>query len=100
MVRASLIIIIKNDDIQLDGNSNLIWFIKEKNKDRKLDIENIIKYLLEYFKIKKKKGKVNVLIIGKKENELKNIIEKYENFINFYFEKDIQQRITNFLNKK
>jgi len=93
-MRYSLIIKITKN-ISLEGNDNLIWYIKNYAKDTN-DLESIFEALKKYKEKYRKKGKMNIAIIGDID---KNIVEKYKDYFNIFSENDIQKKITEFINK-
>ncbi|MFZ8856342.1 MAG: hypothetical protein ACO2OX_04110 [Candidatus Nanopusillus sp.] len=93
-MRYSLIIKITKN-ISLEGNDNLIWYIKNYAKDTN-DLESIFEALKKYKEKYRKKGKMNIVIVGDVD---KNIIEKYKDYFNIFSENDIQKKITEFINK-
>jgi wyosine [tRNA(Phe)-imidazoG37] synthetase (radical SAM superfamily) len=93
-MRYSLIIKITKN-ISLEGNDNLIWYIKNYTKDIN-DLESIFEALKKYKEKYRKKGKINIIVIGDID---KNIIEKYKDYFNIFSENDIQRKITEFINK-
>ena len=93
-MRYSLIIKI-NKNISLEGNDNLIWYIENYTKDIK-NLKSIFETLKKYKEKYRKKGKINIIIIGDID---KNIIEKYKDYFNIFSEKDMQRKITEFINK-
>jgi len=93
-MRYSLIIKI-NKNISLEGNDNLIWYIENYTKDIN-KLESIFEALKKYKEKYRKKGKINIAVVG---NIDKNIIEKYKDYFNIFIENDIQRKITEFINK-
>ena len=93
-MRYSLIIKITKN-ISLEGNDNLIWYIKNYTKDIN-DLESIFEALKKYKEKYRKKGKINIMVVGDID---KNIIEKYKDYFNIFSENDIQRKITEFINK-
>jgi len=93
-MRYSLIIKITKN-ISLEGNDNLIWYIKNYTKDIN-DLESIFEALKKYKEKYRKKGKINIIVVGDID---KNIIEKYKDYFNIFSENDIQRKITEFINK-
>jgi predicted Zn-dependent peptidase len=93
-MRYSLIIKITKN-ISLEGNDNLIWYIKNYAEDTN-DLESIFETLKKYKEKYRKKGKMNIAIVGDVD---KNIIEKYKDYFNIFSENDIQKKITEFINK-
>ncbi|MDT7890556.1 MAG: hypothetical protein RQ869_00605 [Candidatus Nanopusillus sp.] len=93
-MRYSLIIKITKN-ISLEGNDNLIWYIKNYAKDIN-DLESIFEALKKYKEKYRKKGKINIVIIGDID---KNIIEKYKDYFNIFSENYMQRKITEFINK-
>jgi hypothetical protein len=93
-MRYSLIIKITKN-ISLEGNDNLIWYIKNYAKDIN-DLESIFEALKKYKEKYRKKGKINIIIIGDID---KNIIEKYKDYFNIFSENYMQRKITEFINK-
>lgn len=95
MVKASLIIVIKNNKIEILGNEDLIWYIKEKNKDNNI-ITNILDTVVDFMKLKRKKGKMNIIVVGDISNyeELK---EKYKDMLNIYYDKSVQRKIIDYI---
>jgi wyosine [tRNA(Phe)-imidazoG37] synthetase (radical SAM superfamily) len=93
-MRYSLVIKITKN-ISLEGNDNLIWYIKNYTKDTN-DLESIFEALKKYKEKYRKKGKINIIVIGDID---KNIIEKYKDYFNIFSENDIQKKITEFINK-
>ena len=93
-MRYSLIIKI-NKNISLEGNDNLIWYIKNYTKDIN-NLESLFEALKKYKEKYRKKGKINIAVVG---NIDKNIIEKYKDYFNIFIENDIQKKITEFINK-
>jgi len=93
-MRYSLIIKITKN-ISLEGNDNLIWYIKNYAKDIN-DLESIFEALKKYKEKYRKKGKINIVIIGDID---KNIIEKYRDYFNIFSENYMQRKITEFINK-
>jgi|GEM_PF-1794425 hypothetical protein len=93
-MRYSLLIKITKN-ISLEGNDNLIWYIKNYTKDIN-DIESIFEALKKYKEKYRKKGKINIIVVG---NIDKNIIEKYKDYFNIFSENDMQRKITEFINK-
>ncbi|MEM4818993.1 MAG: hypothetical protein QXQ91_01600 [Nanopusillaceae archaeon] len=93
MPRASLIIKFSEKGINFDGNEEIIWFLN--NKSRKKFLEEILNLLIEYKKIKNRKGKMNIILIGIDEYS-KEILEKYKEHFNFIFEKSYQTKVINF----
>jgi len=93
-MRYSLVIKITKN-ISLEGNDNLIWYIKNYTKDIN-DLESIFEALKKYKEKYRKKGKMNIIVVGDID---KNIIEKYKDYFNIFSENDIQRKITEFINK-
>ena len=93
-MRYSLIIKITKN-ISLEGNDNLVWYIKNYTKDIN-DLESIFEVLKKYKEKYRKKGKINIVVVGDSD---KNIIEKYKDYFNIFSENDIQRKITEFINK-
>ena len=93
-MRYSLLIKITKN-ISLEGNDNLIWYIKNYTKNIN-DIESIFEALKKYKEKYRKKGKINIIVVG---NIDKNIIEKYKDYFNISSENDMQRKITEFINK-
>ncbi|MFP3316863.1 MAG: hypothetical protein RXN79_00430 [Candidatus Nanopusillus sp.] len=93
-MRYSLIIKI-NKNISLEGNDNLIWYIENYTKDIN-NLESMFEALKKYKEKYRKKGKINIAVVG---NIDKNIIEKYKDYFNIFIENDIQRKITEFINK-
>jgi len=93
-MRYSLVIKITKN-ISLEGNDNLIWYIKNYTKDIN-DLESIFEALKKYKEKYRKKGKINIMVVGDID---KNIIEKYKDYFNIFSENDIQRKITEFINK-
>ena len=93
-MRYSLIIKITKN-ISLEGNDNLIWYIKNYTKDIN-DLESIFEALKKYKEKYRKKGKINIIVVGDID---KNIVEKYKDYFNIFSENDIQKKITEFINK-
>ena len=93
-MRYSLLIKITKN-ISLEGNDNLIWYIKNYTKNIN-DIESIFEALKKYKEKYRKKGKINIIVVG---NIDKNIIKKYKDYFNIFSEKDMQRKITEFINK-
>jgi len=93
-MRYSLVIKITKN-ISLEGNDNLIWYIKNYTKDTN-DLESIFEALKKYKEKYRKKGKINIIVVGDID---KNIIEKYKDYFNIFIENDIQRKITEFINK-
>ena len=93
-MRYSLLIKITKN-ISLEGNDNLIWYIKNYTNDIN-DIESIFEALKKYKEKYRKKGKINIIVVG---NIDKNIIEKYKDYFNIFSENDMQRKITEFINK-
>ena len=93
-MRYSLVIKITKN-ISLEGNDNLIWYIKNYVKDIN-DLESILEALKKYKEKYRKNGKMNIAIVGDID---KNIIEKYKDYFNIFSENDIQKKITEFINK-
>ena len=93
-MKYSLIIKITKN-ISLEGNDNLIWYIKNYAKDIN-DLESIFEALKKYKEKYRKKGKINIVIIGDVD---KNIIEKYKDYFNIFSENYMQRKITEFINK-
>jgi len=93
-MRYSLLIKITKN-ISLEGNDNLIWYIKNYTKDIN-DIESIFEALKKYKEKYRKKGKINIIVVG---NIDKNIIKKYKDYFNIFSENDMQRKITEFINK-
>jgi len=93
-MRYSLIIKITKN-ISLEGNDNLIWYIKNYAKDIN-DLESIFEALKKYKEKYRKKGKMNIAVIGDID---KNIIEKYKDYFNIFNENYMQRKITEFINK-
>ena len=93
-MRYSLVIKITKN-ISLEGNDNLIWYIKNYAKDIN-DLESIFEALKKYKEKYRKKGKINIVIIGDID---KNIIEKYKDYFNIFSENYMQRKITEFINK-
>jgi len=93
-MRYSLVIKITKN-ISLEGNDNLIWYIKNYTKDTN-DLESIFEALKKYKEKYRKKGKMNIIIIGDID---KNIVEKYKDYFNIFSENDVQKKITEFINK-
>ncbi|PVU71645.1 hypothetical protein DDW05_00380 [Candidatus Nanobsidianus stetteri] len=93
-MRYSLVIKITKN-ISLEGNDNLIWYIKNYTKDIN-DLESIFEALKKYKEKYRKKGKINIIVVGDID---KNIIEKYKDYFNIFIENDIQRKITEFINK-
>ncbi|MGC9079139.1 MAG: hypothetical protein ACP5G1_00160 [Nanopusillaceae archaeon] len=81
--------------LKLDGNPDIIWYINEKTKNKN-DIVDILETLKNYKERFRKKGKMNILIVGDVD---KDIIKKYEDYFNIVIQKDVQEKITKFLNK-
>jgi len=94
MPKASIIIRLSDKGISYDGNEEIIWFLNERNRGKML-IE-ILNTLREYKRIKRKKGKMNVIIIGAKEED-KKILKEFEEDFRFIFEESYQTKIINFL---
>ncbi|MEM4772805.1 MAG: hypothetical protein QW648_02225 [Nanoarchaeales archaeon] len=82
MPKASVIIKISEKGIMLDGNEEILWFLNDKSGKKIL--EEILNLLIEYKKIKGKKGKMNIIIISNNE-KFYEIIEKYKEHFNFIF---------------
>ncbi|MFZ8800625.1 MAG: hypothetical protein ACO2ON_00365 [Candidatus Nanopusillus sp.] len=93
-MRYSLVIKITKN-ISLEGNDNLIWYIKNYAKDIN-DLESIFEALKKYKEKYRKKGKINIVIMGDID---KNIIEKYKDYFNIFSENYMQRKITEFINK-
>jgi len=93
-MRYSLIIKI-NKNISLEGNDNLIWYIENYTKDIN-DLESIFEALKKYKEKYRKKGKINIIVVGDID---KNIIEKYKDYFNIFSENYMQRKITEFINK-
>ena len=93
-MRYSLVIKITKN-ISLEGNDNLIWYIKNYAKDIN-DLESIFEALKKYKEKYRKKGKINIVIIGDIDE---NIIEKYKDYFNIFSENYMQRKITEFINK-
>jgi wyosine [tRNA(Phe)-imidazoG37] synthetase (radical SAM superfamily) len=93
-MRYSLVIKITKN-ISLEGNDNLIWYIKNYTKDTN-DLESIFEALKKYKEKYRKKGKINIVVVGDID---KNIIEKYKDYFNIFSENDVQKKITEFINK-
>ncbi|MFP3256574.1 MAG: hypothetical protein RXO36_02050 [Candidatus Nanopusillus acidilobi] len=93
-MRYSLVIKITKN-ISLEGNDNLIWYIKNYTKDIN-DLESIFEALKKYKEKYRKKGKINIIVVGDID---KNIIEKYKDYFNIFSENDVQKKITEFINK-
>ena len=93
-MKYSLVIKITKN-ISLEGNDNLIWYIKNYTKDIN-DLESIFEALKKYKEKYRKKGKINIIVIGDID---KNMIEKYKDYFNIFIENDIQRKITEFINK-
>jgi wyosine [tRNA(Phe)-imidazoG37] synthetase (radical SAM superfamily) len=93
-MRYSLVIKITKN-ISLEGNDNLIWYIKNYTKDTN-DLESIFEALKKYKEKYRKKGKINIIVIGDID---KNIVEKYKDYFNIFSENDVQKKITEFINK-
>jgi len=93
-MRYSLLIKITKN-ISLEGNDNLIWYIKNYTKDTN-DLESIFEALKKYKEKYRKKGKINIIVVGDID---KNIIEKYKDYFNIFSENDVQKKITEFINK-
>jgi hypothetical protein len=93
-MKYSLVIKITKN-ISLEGNDNLIWYIKNYTKDTN-DLESIFEALKKYKEKYRKKGKMNIIIIGDID---KNIVEKYKDYFNIFSENDVQKKITDFINK-
>jgi len=93
-MRYSLVIKITKN-ISLEGNDNLIWYIKNYTKDIN-DLESIFEALKKYKEKYRKKGKINIIVVGDID---KNIIEKYKDYFNIFSENDMQRKITEFINK-
>jgi hypothetical protein len=93
-MRYSLLIKITKN-ISLEGNDNLIWYIKNYTKDIN-DLESIFEALKKYKEKYRKKGKINIIVVGDID---KNIIEKYKDYFNIFSENDMQRKITEFINK-
>jgi predicted Zn-dependent peptidase len=93
-MRYSLIIKITKN-ISLEGNDNLIWYIKNYAKDIN-DLESIFEALKKYKEKYRKKGKITIAVIGDID---KNIIEKYKDYFNIFSENYMQRKITEFINK-
>jgi len=93
-MRYSLVIKITKN-ISLEGNDNLIWYIKNYTKDIN-DLESIFEALKKYKEKYRKKGKINIIVVGDID---KNMIEKYKDYFNIFIENDIQRKITEFINK-
>ena len=93
-MRYSLIIKI-NKNISLEGNDNLIWYIENYTKDIN-NLESMFEALKKYKEKYRKKGKINIAVVG---NIDKNIIEKYKDYFNISSENDMQRKITEFINK-
>jgi len=94
MPKASIIIRVSDKGITYDGNEEIIWFLNEKNRNKML-IE-ILKTLREYKRIKGRKNKMNVILVGIKEED-KNILKEFEEDFRFIFEDSYQTKIINFL---
>jgi hypothetical protein len=93
-MRYSLVIKITKN-ISLEGNDNLIWYIKNYTKDIN-DLESIFEALKKYKEKYRKKGKINIIVVGDID---KNIVEKYKDYFNIFSENDVQKKITEFINK-
>jgi len=93
-MRYSLVIKITKN-ISLEGNDNLIWYIKNYTKDIN-DLESIFEALKKYKEKYRKKGKINIIVVGDID---KNIIEKYKDYFNIFSENYMQRKITEFINK-
>jgi wyosine [tRNA(Phe)-imidazoG37] synthetase (radical SAM superfamily) len=93
-MRYSLVIKITKN-ISLEGNDNLIWYIKNYTKDTN-DLESIFEALKKYKEKYRKKGKINIIVVGDID---KNIVEKYKDYFNIFSENDMQRKITDFINK-
>ena len=93
-MRYSLLIKITKN-ISLEGNDNLVWYIKNYTKDIN-DLESIFEALKKYKEKYRKKGKINIIVVGDID---KNIIEKYKDYFNIFSENDMQRKITEFINK-
>jgi len=93
-MRYSLVIKITKN-ISLEGNDNLIWYIKNYTKDIN-DLESIFEALKKYKEKYRKKGKMNIIVVGDID---KNIVEKYKDYFNIFSENDVQKKITEFINK-
>jgi len=93
-MRYSLLIKITKN-ISLEGNDNLIWYIKNYTKDIN-DLESIFEALKKYKEKYRKKGKINIIVVGDID---KNIIEKYKDYFNIFSENYMQRKITEFINK-
>jgi len=93
-MRYSLVIKITKN-ISLEGNDNLIWYIKNYTKDIN-DLESIFEALKKYKEKYRKKGKMNIVVVGDID---KNIVEKYKDYFNIFSENDVQKKITEFINK-
>jgi len=94
MPKASIVIRISDKGIAYEGNEEIVWFLNEKNRDKML--VEILKALKEYKKIKGKKNKMNVILIGIREED-KDILKEFEGDFNFIFEDSYQTKIINFL---
>jgi len=94
MPRASIVIRVSDKGINYDGNEELIWFLNERNRSKILT--EILRTLREYKRIKKRKGKMNVILIGIKEED-KKILKEFEEDFRFIFEESYQTKIINFL---
>ncbi|EOD42777.1 Uncharacterized protein Nst1_116 [Candidatus Nanobsidianus stetteri] len=93
-MKYSLVIKITKN-ISLEGNDNLIWYIKNYTKDIN-DLESIFEALKKYKEKYRKKGKINIIVVGDID---KNIIERYKDYFNIFIENDMQRKITEFINK-
>jgi len=94
MPKASLVIWVSGKGINYEGNDEIVWFLNERTREK--FISDILKNLQEYKSIRKKKGKMNVILIGIREED-KEILERFKNDFNFIIEESYQRKIINFL---
>jgi len=94
MPKASIVIRVSDKGITYEGNEEIVWFLNERNKVKILT--EILKTLREYKRIKRRKGKMRVVLIGIKEED-KTILRDFEEDFAFIFEESYQTKIINFL---
>jgi len=94
MPKASIVIRLSDKGITYEGNEEIVWFLNERNRNNVL-IE-ILKTLREYKRIKKRKGKMRIILVGIKEED-KAILKDFEEDFIFIFEESYQTKIINFL---
>jgi len=94
MPKASLVIWVSRKGINYEGNDEIVWFLNERTREK--FISDILKNLQEYKSIRKKRGKMNVILVGIREED-KEILERFKNDFNFIIEESYQRKIINFL---